>query len=139
MKVDRSTVQFVKYCMVGALNTLVTLCTIFVCKSLFDVNEYLSNAIGYVLGVINSFLWNKQWVFHSHGGYRREALKFIIGFLLCYGLQLAAVASLNSSSFGDIEFTLGQIVISGYGISTVIGCGVYTVCNYAYNRLITFR
>lgn len=64
MKVDRSTVQFVKYCMVGALNTLVTLCTIFVCKSLFDVNEYLSNAIG---------------------------------------------------------------------------CGVYTVCNYAYNRLITFR
>ena len=59
MKVDRSTVQFVKYCMVGALNTLVTLCTIFVCKSLFDVNEYLSNAICYVLGVINSFLWNK--------------------------------------------------------------------------------
>lgn len=56
MKVDRSTVQFVKYCMVGALNTLVTFCTIFVCKSLFDVNEYLSNAIGYVLGVINSFL-----------------------------------------------------------------------------------
>lgn len=139
VSIDRHTVQFVKYCLVGVVNTLVTLCTIFVCKSLFGVNEYVSNAIGYVLGVVNSFLWNKQWVFNSKGGYRREGLRFAIGFLLCYALQLGAVAALNSSSFGDIEIEIGQIVISGYGIATVIGCGVYTVCNFAYNRLVTFR
>lgn len=139
VRINRNTVQFVKYCLVGVVNTLVTLCTIFVCKSLFGVNEYVSNAIGYVLGVANSFLWNKQWVFNSKGGYRREGLRFAIGFLICYALQLGAVATLNSSSFGDIEIEFRQIVISGYGIATVIGCGVYTVVNFIYNRLVTFR
>lgn len=137
---DRPAVtQFVKFCLVGAMNTLVTLCTIFICKSLLGVNEYIANALGYVLGVINSFLWNKQWVFHSNGCLGREAIKFTIGFVICYSLQLLTVVSLNTSSFGDLEVDTGIIVISGYGFATLIGCGVYTLTNFLYNRLITFK
>lgn len=73
---DRRIVQFVKFCLVGAMNTMVTLCAIFICKSLLGVNEYVSNAIGYILGVINSFLWNRRWVFRSSGRMRREAVSF---------------------------------------------------------------
>jgi len=106
---------------------------------LIGLNEYLSNAIGYIMGVVNSFLWNKQWVFHSKGGYRREGMRFAVGFLICYALQFATLAALNTSSFGNIEINLGLITVSGYGIATVIGCAVYTICNFIYNRLITFR
>lgn len=136
---DRRLMQFVKYCLVGGLNTLVTLSSIFVCKSLFGINEYVANAIGYVLGVINSYLWNRSWVFKSHGRYWREAFRFLTGFLICYGLQLAVVFLLYSSVFDSFTFNIGQIVVSGYGIATVIGCVAYTVCNYLYNRLITFK
>lgn len=137
---DRTAVtQFFKFCLVGAMNTLVTLCTIFICKSLLGVNEYIANALGYVLGVINSFLWNKQWVFHSNGRLGREAMTFTIGFVICYSLQLLTVVSLNTSSFGDLEVDTGIIVISGYGFATLIGCGVYTLTNFLYNRLITFK
>lgn len=138
-KPDRRTVQFIKFCIVGALNTLVTLCTIFVCKSLIGLNEYISNAAGYILGVVNSFLWNKQWVFHTNGRYRREALRFGIGFLICYSIQLLTLFLLNTSPLGDIEIDTGMVVISGYGISTLLGCCAYTVSNFIYNRLITFR
>ena len=51
-----------KYVIVGCMNTAITLGVIFVCKSLLDVNPYLSNALGYIAGLINSFIWNKNWV-----------------------------------------------------------------------------
>lgn len=131
--------QFVKFCLVGVMNTLVTLCTIFICKSLLGINEYIANALGYIFGVINSFLWNKQWVFRSHGRFSREALRFALGFAICYSLQLLTVIVLNTSSFGEIEVDTGIMVISGYGFATLIGCAVYTVTNFIYNRLVTFR
>ena len=136
---NRAAAQFVKFCLVGAMNTLVTLCTIFICKSLIGVNEYIANALGYIIGVINSFLWNKQWVFHSQGRISREAVRFAIGFAICYSLQLITVIALNTSSFGEIELDTGLMVVSGYGLATIIGCAVYTIFNFIYNRLVTFR
>lgn len=131
------TVQFIKYCMVGVLNTLITLGVIYLCKSLLGWNLYLSNALGYICGVINSFMCNKAWVFHSHGGYMREAFKFLCGFAVCYALQLSVVWMLTSS-YGDYDFKICGIILSGYGIATLLGNVVYTLANFAYNRLVTF-
>lgn len=132
-------VQFVKYCMVGALNTIITLGVIYVCKSLFGWNLYLSNALGYICGVANSFLCNKQWVFHSQGRYLPEAIRFILGFFLCYGLQLWAVWMITESWIGDFNYSILGIVLSGYGIATLLGNVIYTLANFVYNRIVTFR
>ena len=135
----RNIAQFVKYCMVGVLNTLVCLGTIFICKSLFGINPYVSNALGYTVGVLNSFLWNRRWVFRSHGRYSREAIRFMLGCGLCYLAQLAVVMVLNQSNFGDYEFDLHFFVLSGYGVATLLGNVVYTLCNFVYNRLVVFK
>lgn len=136
----QTVIQFTKYAMVGVLNTLVTLALIFIFKTLLGVNEYVSNAIGYVGGVINSFLWNKKWVFKSDKGMWREAVKFMIGFFLCYGIQLLAVWVLNEHTFLDnLLIDLGFYTISGYGFATIIGMVLYTLLNFLYNRLVTFR
>lgn len=132
-------VQFIKYCLVGVLNTLVTFGVIYLCKSFLGINPYVSNALGYICGVINSFLCNKSWVFRSKGGYRREAVRFVIGFALCYALQFAVVWVLTESPFGEYVFDFWGIVISGYGIATLLGNVVYTLANFVYNRLVTFR
>lgn len=129
--------RFVKYCMVGVLNTLLCLGVIFICKSILDINPYVSNAIGYVAGVINSFLWNKKWVFRSDGGMAREAVVFLCGFGVCYLLQFMVVWSINRS-FGEMEFDLWVFTLSGYGIATLLGNVVYTLANFVYNRVITF-
>ncbi|MDE7153102.1 MAG: GtrA family protein [Muribaculaceae bacterium] len=136
----QTAIQFTKYAMVGVINTLVTLALIFIFKTLLGVNEYVSNAIGYVGGVINSFLWNKKWVFKSHKGMGKEAVKFLIGFLFCYGVQFLAVWVLNEHTFlGNLLIDLGFYTVSGYGIATIIGMVLYTLLNFLYNRLVTFR
>lgn len=131
-------VKFIKYCMVGVLNTLVCLGVIYMCKSLLGLNPYVSNILGYTAGVINSFLCNKSFVFHSKGSYAREALKFLLGFVVCYLLQLWVVWMLNSR-YGLWEFRVFGIILSGYGIATLLGNVMYTLANFVYNRLVTFR
>lgn len=132
--------QFVKYLFVGALNTSVTLAVIWLCRSQLDMNEYLSNAIGYVIGLINSFIWNKKWVFQAKGNYVPQFCRFIIGFALCYLLQLVTVWGLVETICGKtLKWTVSDIIISGYGIATFVGMLVYTVANYVYNRMVAFR
>ena len=41
--------------------------------------------------------------------------------------------------FGMLVWNLGFTMISGYGLATIIGMGVYTVANFVFNRLVTFR
>lgn len=134
-------VQLIKYGIVGVFNTLLTLSVIFICKSYLGVNVYVSNALGYIVGLVNSFIWNRQWVFRSHG--RRlthQALAFISGFLVCYAIQFLVVWLINQSWFGKTEYNLyGNVVISGYGIATLVGNVCYTLSNFVYNKLITFK
>lgn len=132
--------QLIKYAIVGIMNTLITLCVIFICKSGFGVNPYVSNAIGYGFGVLNSFLWNRSWVFHAKNGkIHYQAIRFLVGFGICYALQFFVVWSLNQSSFGLIEIPIAGFTLSGYGIATLIGTVVYTLSNFVYNRIFAFK
>ncbi len=132
--------QFVKYGMVGVMNTLITLITIYLCKSIIGISPMVSNAIGYIAGLVNSFLWNKKWVFKSDNGYTKEAIKFACGWGVCYCVQFVIVYALSYlTSFGGKEWYIGFMVISGYGVATLIGMIAYTIANFIYNRFITFR
>lgn len=132
--------QFVKYCIVGVLNTLVTLGVIYICKSFLGWNLYVSNVLGYIAGVVNSFVCNKSWVFKSGGSYGGEALRFVLGFVVCYLIQLWVVWVITAKSvIGQYDFAVAGVVISGYGIATLVGNVVYTLANFVYNRMVTFR
>ena len=132
--------QFAKYAVVGVMNTLLTLMVIYICKSILDINPYVSNAIGYAVGLINSFLWNRTWVFGAKDGkIHRQAVKFLVGFCVCYVIQFFVVWCLNQSSFGKIEVDIMGFVLSGYGLATLIGNVVYTISNFLFNRLVAFK
>lgn len=136
----KTVTQLFKYAVVGGMNTLLTLTVIFICKSFLDINPYISNAIGYFLGLVNSFLWNRTWVFKaSDGKIHYQAIRFLLGFAICYAIQFFLVWLLNQSSFGNIEIDILGFVLTGYGLATLIGNVVYTLCNYLYNRIIAFK
>lgn len=137
---QHATTQFLKYAVVGVMNTMVTLIVIFVCKSLLGVPEILSNALGYIAGVINSFMWNKTWVFRSKKSFRREAVKFAIGFGLCYLLQLGVVIGIDQHSpISGMQWNIMGFTLSSYGVATLIGMVVYTLANFVYNRSVAFK
>ena len=90
-------VQLIKYGIVGVSNSLITLAVILVCNELLGLKLMLADVIGYIAGVINSFIWNKNWVFKSHNHrLRYEMSLFLIGFLLCFGLQFLTVLVLRN-------------------------------------------
>lgn len=130
-----------KFLVVGCLNTGVTIAVIALCKSLLGVDIYVSNLVGYVAGVVNSFVWNRHWVFHARSGrLHRQAVKFLAGFAVCYLLQLGVVwALMNLTPLGSMTWAIGSYTLSGYGVSTVIGMGFYTAANFLFNKLVAFN
>lgn len=136
----KTVAQFVKYACVGVMNTLLTLLVILFCKDWLNINEWVSNAIGYVAGFINSFVWNKHWVFRSHRGIFREMSAFCIGFLVCYAIQFAVTWLLaKQTPLNGMEIDIWGFVLSGYGIATIIGMITYTIANFLYNKFFTFK
>lgn len=134
-------VQLIKYGLVGVSNSLITLIVIFVCNELLGMKLMLADVIGYIAGVVNSFIWNKTWVFKSHNHrLRYEMTLFAVGFLLCFGLQFLTVLVLrNPMKALEISlFGISSDVVGEYA-AVCIGMVVYTLSNFIFNRCLTFR
>lgn len=58
--------QFVKFGLVGVSNTLISLAVYYAVVLLFGVEHYiLANTLGFVISVINAYIWNSKFVFQK--------------------------------------------------------------------------
>ena len=80
-----------RFLAIGVLNTFIGLATIYLCKWLLGTGDVPSNMIGYAVGLINSFAWNRRLTFAHSGTVLPAALRFLIVFLVAYVLNLATV------------------------------------------------
>jgi len=136
-------IQLLKYGVIGVMNTLITLVAFYLLNTRLRLPYGAANVIAYVLGVINSFLWNRGWVFKVKTNIRRQALLFGTGFLICLTLQLL-VSWLLLEGFGwknlpDDVIPFFPMKHAGQNIVMVIAMVAYTLANYAYNRFVTFN
>ena len=117
-----------RFGIVGVINTLITLVVIYILQELLHVKYTVANLAGYIAGVINSFFWSKLWVFKKlNSNFMREAVLFLVSFGICYGIQFVALLLLVEVM--HMVDTWAQLV------SMV----VYTLCNFALNKCITFK
>ena len=140
-KAKTATIQLVKYGLVGVSNSLITLIVIFICNDILGMKLMLADVLGYVAGLINSFVWNKNWVFKSHNHrLRNEMMLFFVGFLVCFGLQFLTVILLRNpmKGLGISMLDIPSDVIGEY-VAVCLGMVVYTLSNFVYNRCVTFR
>ena len=128
-RIERGTVvQFGKFLIVGCLNTGVSLAVIYLLQNGLGIKYTLANLVGYIVGVVNSFFWNKLWVFRKKkGNFVRETLLFLLIFVLCYGVQFACLR------------LLVEVLSVPATVAQLLAMGVYTVANYILNRCITFK
>ncbi len=143
----RTLIQLIKYGIVGVSNTIVTALVIFVLLKLAGMNDSPANLLGYVAGVINSFIWNSRWTFRAAKGvevestaknnstmlfdrypWLREFLLFIAAFLFCYILQYILLLWLNKT------FTQWDSYINH-----LIGMAFFTLINFPLNKFVSFR
>ncbi|MBO7608692.1 MAG: GtrA family protein [Muribaculaceae bacterium] len=148
MKIDKAElqktcIQLLKYGAIGVMNTLITLVSFYLLNTWAGISYGISNIVGYVLGVVNSFLWNRNWVFKTSNNLGREALLFGCGFLLCWILQgIVSLVLLEGFMWKNLPSDIIPFLPmenAGQNIVMVVSMVVYTVANYAYNRMVTFK
>src|SRR5487761_584377 len=61
-------VQFVKFGIVGVSNTLIFFLVYTLLLKVFGVWYVAASGIGFAVGAINGFLWNRRWTFRVHVG-----------------------------------------------------------------------
>lgn len=121
------TIRFGKFLVVGLINTSVTY-IVYVFLRLFLLSPEICNAAGYVAGVINSFLWNKKWVFKTKGtNVIREAISFLVVFMISYGVQLYT-----------FRLMLYNLLWNEY-LAQFFGMVIYTILNFVLNRFFSFK
>lgn len=132
-------IQLLKYGIIGVSNTLITLAVFYVVNTLMGYGYTTANTLGYVLGVVNSFVWNRTWVFRTKGNVLREAALFVCGFILCYTLQMGFSQWLLTTPLADVTLSWLPMKNTGNNIIMCLSMVVYTLANYVYNRFVTFN
>ncbi len=143
--------EVLTYGAIGAINTLLTAIIIWsILKWGFGVTEEkaspvemaVSNLSGYTVGLIISFICNRKWTFKSKEKWKTGFLKFLVGFGICYVIQLLVVLFLNK--YGNIPSIRFNISGQDYSLTSsyvcqLIGIVTYTSLNFFYNKYYTFK
>jgi len=116
-----------RFLAVGVLNTCVGLGSIYACKYFLGLGDIPSNMIGYLIGLTNSFFWNRRWTFSYSGHIGNAAVRFFSVFIGAYSVNLAvALTCIN---------TLSMNSYLAHAIATV----PYTVIFYIGSRYFVFN
>lgn len=118
--------RFIKFSLVGASNTLITIVAYWIFINLFKMNFLLSNTVAYVLGIVNSYFWNTRWVFKDSNA-DNTVIKFII-------VNIVALAASNLCIFILVK----NMNINMY-ISQIVAIGFSMVINFVLNKTWTFE
>ncbi|HWX45868.1 MAG TPA: GtrA family protein [Solirubrobacteraceae bacterium] len=119
--------QFVKFGIVGVSNTVLSLVVYTVLLKGFGMWYLAASAIGFAVGTVNGFLWNRRWTFRGHVG---DALTPVRWFVV-QGCGLVANLGLVFVFVHDA----GMDKLLGQACAT----GIVVVFTFLANRAWTFR
>ena len=117
--------EFIRFLLVGVLNTLVGFSIIFLLVY-YNIDNYVANFTGYFIGLIVSFLLHRNFTFRSKTKkLQHQIIFFIIFFIIAYLVNIFIL----SISLEYYDKYIAQFLAI---------CG-YTITNYILNKLITFK
>jgi putative flippase GtrA len=127
ISLHRIPTSLIKFILVGVINTLVGLSTIYLLKWFLGATDAIANAGGYLVGLTVSFTLNRQWTFRHVGAVLPAAARFITAFAIAYVANLGTVLTL-----------IHQFEINGY-LAQAAGVLPYTTLFYLLSRYTVFR
>lgn len=125
----KTVIQVVKFMTVGVLNTLIDAVTYFILTRGLGLMALpvLAKSIAYVAGMINSFVWNRNWTFKSQTSTWRAAFLFTLTHLVALGINAGVMAlSINVLALPEV-------------ISIMLATAAAFVWNFLLNKLVVFR
>ena len=126
---SETVIQIAKFMTVGVLNTAIDATAYFVITRWLGLGSalVLAKGIAYVIGMVNSFFWNRTWKFGDNGNIWRAAGLFTL-------THIAALA-INAGTMALVLNWLQLPEIVALGAAT----GASFVWNFVLNKLVVFR
>ncbi len=116
----------IRFLIVGSINTVVGLLTIFASKWLFDMSDPMANLIGYCVGVAVSFRLHTVYTFRYNGPQLLALFKYVVLVIVSYLINL-----------GSVLAAIHALQINSY-VAQVIGVIPYTLCMYFCSKTLIF-
>lgn len=121
--------QMIKFSSVGVFNSIVDAAVYFILTRWlgFSGLEVAAKAISYCAGILNSYIWNKNWTFRSSTGVIKTLIPFTITSLIGLTINTGMMQlGLNQLHFHDL---LAFIFASGFTI----------IWNFLMSKFFVFR
>ena len=119
--------QFAKFGAVGVSNTVLSFAVYTILLKALGLWYLAASAIGFAVGAVNGFLWNRAWTFRGHVG---DALTPVRWFVV---------------QAGGLALNLGLVYlfVDGAGLDELVAqavtIAIVTVTTFFANRAWTFR
>jgi Predicted membrane protein len=121
-------IKLIKFCIVGAANTLITLFFFYLFNKVLLINYMISTIVSYLIGMLNSYILNKQWTFYDKD---KRILIQLIKFIAVNGISLVVNLII-------MHFLVSKLYIDAF-LSQIFATGFSTISNYLGSKLIVFR
>ena len=130
---DRASGQAVRFLIVGVTNTVVDLGAFYLLTRISGLPDIAAKTISYLLGIANSFVWNKYWTFgarDSGRGWREFGLFLLVNIPpLAVNIVVFSLLGLWTTS-GSFAAREGKAFIAA---------AVAVVWNFLGSRYLAFR
>src|SRR6185437_1304644 len=107
--------QFVKFGIVGVSNTLIFFAVYTLLLKVFGVWYVAASGIGFAVGAVNGFLWNRAWTFKGHVGDALTPVRWFVvqtgGLLLNLGLVYLFVDGVGMDKLSGQAVTIAIVTL----------------------------
>lgn len=131
MRKFKLTKELVLYVVFGALTTVVSFGSYYVCNTMLSIHYLASNIISWVLAVLFAYITNKLFVFESKGLSKKELLREFFAFIT------ARLVSLGMEELG-LWLMIG-VLHWNENIAKLIMQVVVVIANYVFSKLFIFK
>ena len=125
--------QFLKFCGVGIINTLVGSGVMYALYNLAHCGYWFSSAMNYVVGSVVSYFLNKHFTFRSTTRSWREVLRFAVNIAACWFAAYVLALPLAQAIFDMLSDTARD------NIAMLFGMVIFTGLNYLGQRFFAFK
>lgn len=112
--------EIIAYFIVGVLTTIVNF-IVYYTLIYMDVDYKISNTVAFIISIIFAFITNKKYVFDSNKSYISEFIKFSLGRLFTYildiGTMILLIEVFSVSEYMSKLWTNILVMITNYLIS----------------------
>lgn len=124
---------FMKFVMVGVINTIVGSTIMFVFYNIFHLSYWISSASNYFFGSICSYILNKHFTFQYHERGWASLFRFTINIIICYLMAYGIAKPLMQWILSGFSKTIQE------NVSMLLGMCLFVVFNYLGQRFFAFK